>query len=176
MLWRRHPGDDQGLDTREQEATQSKQGKDVMCIMPHLCANLYDESRPVNVKYVFCYTANIPLKKKIARFITLPGLHPDHVRGALLWWLWNERPTHELREELQPAALHVHNTLYQEWTSTRGTQRAIQEEDHPHHHARLSLRQDSDQCHPERGGKHIVHSVSFDCCTGLLLQHFMFHI
>lgn len=82
-----------------------------------------------------------------------PGIHPDHLRGALLRRLRDERPDDKLWEELQPAAFHVHHAIHQERAPPGWTQRAVQEEDHPHHHACLPLRQDSHQCHPERGGE-----------------------
>lgn len=103
------------------------------------------------------YIAELSVNSKLHH--SSPGIYPDHLRGALLWWLRDEGPSDKLWEELQPAALHVHHALHQERTAARRAQRAVQEEDHPHHHACLPLRQDSHQCHPERGGKCMVQNV-----------------
>lgn len=85
------------------------------------------------------------------------GLYSDHLCGALLWRLRDERSHDQLREELQPAALHVHHAVHEERPAAGGAERAVQEEDHPHHHARLSLRQDANQRHPEgRGGGELL--------------------
>ncbi len=80
------------------------------------------------------------------------GVHTDYLCGAILWWLWDERPPHQLWEELQPSPLHVHYAFHKEWAAPRGTQRAIQAENHPNHHACLPLHQDTDQRHSEGGG------------------------
>lgn len=100
-----------------------------------------------------CYVANIEKLPVNSKRHSSPGIYPDHICGALLWWLWDERPADKLWEELQPAPLHVHHALHQEREAEGWTQRAVQEEDHPHHYACLPLRQDPHQCHPERGGK-----------------------
>lgn len=80
------------------------------------------------------------------------GIHTDYLCGAFLWWLWDERPPHQLWEELQPSPLHVHYAIHKKWAAAGGTQWAIQEENHPDHHACLPLHQDTDQCHSEGGG------------------------
>ena len=88
-------------------------------------------------------------------FLPFPhsGLHTDHFRGALLWWVWDERQANLLWEELQPAEVHVHHPLHPGGPASGRAPWAVPAEHHPDHPARLPLHQDQDQCCPEGGGE-----------------------
>lgn len=104
------------------------------------------------------------------------GVHTDYLCGALLWWLWDERPPHQLWEELQPSPLYVHYAVHKEWAAPRGTQRAIQAENNPNHHACLPLHQDTDQRHSEGGGNDNQENKTTPpicfICSGSLIKAF----
>lgn len=80
------------------------------------------------------------------------GLHTNHFRGALLWWVWDERQGNLLWEEFQSAEVHVHHPLHPRGAAAGRAAWAVPAEYRADHHARLSLHQDPHQRHPEGGG------------------------
>lgn len=102
------------------------------------------------------------------------GIHPDHIRGAVLWHLRNERPHHILWQELQLETFRLLHSFHPGWASTRGPARTVQTQDHPHHLPRLPVHQDTDQHHPQRGSRSTVcllFTGKFHKCSAFSCNH-----
>lgn len=93
-----------------------------------------------------------PKSESLTILLVPAGVHPDHVRGAVLRHLRNEGPHHLLRQELQPPPFRLLHPLHAGRTGPRRPAWAVQTQEHPDHLPRLPVHQDAHQHHPQGGG------------------------